>query len=152
MPFQEQIFSCAAESGLDPYYLAAIIKTESGFEPNAVSPKDARGLMQIMPDTGDWIAEQMSLESYSQELLFDPATNISMGAWYITNLETEFDGNRIIALAAYNGGRGNVNQWLDEQIISRDLTDIKGIPFSETRNFVDRVLTNYKIYLWLYKP
>ena len=151
MPYREQIISSAKEFGIEPNYLAAIIKTESSFNSRAVSSEDARGLMQIMPETGVWIAHQLNLELYHEEQLFDPAVNIRMGAWYITDLEHEFSGNKIIALAAYNGGRGNVNQWLREDKISADLTDIDSIPFPETRNFVNKVLKNYKIYTWLYK-
>ncbi len=150
MPYSDQVFKYAAGSDIDPYYLTAIIKTESSFKPDAVSPKDARGLMQIMPETGEWIANQMDLYPYHQDLLFDPETNIRMGAWYIANLEDEFAGNRIIALAAYNGGRGNVTKWLREHKISGDLSSIGAIPFPETRNFVSKVLLNYKVYTWLY--
>jgi len=150
MPYSDKIFKYATRSDVDPYFLTAIMKTESGFNPDAVSPKDARGLMQIMPETGEWIAKQINLYPYHPDLLFDPETNIRMGSWYIANLEDEFVGNKIIALAAYNGGRGNVTNWLRENKISGDLSDIGAIPFPETRNFVGKVLLNYKVYTWLY--
>ena len=151
MPFQEQIFASAAEFNVDPYFLAALTKTESSFQPEAVSPVGARGLMQIMPETGDWIAEQMHLEFYNQEMLFDPDINIRMGAWYVADLEREFAGNKIMVLAAYNGGRSNVAQWLKERRISGHLTDIDSIPFPETRNFVGKVMLDYNIYVWIYR-
>jgi len=151
LPYRDQVFKYAAQEDIDPYFLTAIMKTESSFEPNAVSPKDARGLMQIMPDTGEWIAQQINLYPFHPDLLFDPETNIRMGAWYIANLEEEFAGNPIIALAAYNGGRGNVTKWLLEDKISGNFSDIAAIPFPETRNFVGKVLLNYKVYNWLYQ-
>ncbi|KAF1085695.1 Soluble lytic murein transglycosylase precursor [Sporotomaculum syntrophicum] len=150
MHFSDQVFKYAAENDIDPYFLTAIMKTESGFNPNAVSPKDARGLMQIMPETGEWIARQINIYPYHSDLLFDPTTNIRMGAWYIANLEDEFAGNKIIALAAYNGGRGNVTKWLQDNKISGELSDIRTIPFPETKNFVSKVLWHYRIYTWLY--
>jgi len=150
LPYRDQVFKYAAQEDLDPYFLTAMMKTESSFDPNAVSPKDARGLMQIMPATGAWIATQIKLYPFHPDLLFDPATNIRMGAWYIASLAEEFDGNQIIALAAYNGGRGNVTKWLLEDKISGNVSDIAAIPFPETRNYVGKVLLNYKLYTWLY--
>ncbi|AGL01107.1 soluble lytic murein transglycosylase-like protein [Desulfoscipio gibsoniae DSM 7213] len=150
MPYSDKIFKYAARADIDPYFLTAIMKTESSFDPDAVSPKDARGLMQIMPETGEWIAQQINLYPYHPDLLYDPETNIRLGAWYIANLEDEFAGNRIMVLAAYNGGRGNVRKWLQEDKISGGISDIAVIPFPETRNFVHKVLWNYKVYTWLY--
>ncbi len=150
MPYSDIVLKYADECNVDPYFLTAIIKTESSFDHNAVSPKGARGLMQIMPDTGEWIAKQIDLYPYYPDLLFDPATNIRMGAWYIASLEDEFAGNQLIALAAYNGGRGNVTKWLQEHKISGNFSDITTVPFPETRNFVSKVLLNYKVYTWLY--
>lgn len=148
--YSDHIFKYASANDIDPYFLIAIMKTESGFNPNAISPKGARGLMQIMPETGEWIADQINLYHYHPDLLFDPATNIRMGAWYIADLQDEFAGNKIIALAAYNGGRGNVIKWLQDDKISGTLSDIRAIPFPETRNFVSKVLWHYRVYTWLY--
>ncbi|HBX24593.1 MAG TPA: lytic transglycosylase domain-containing protein [Desulfotomaculum sp.] len=150
MPYYNAIIQHSANAGIDPYLLTAIMKTESNFNPNAVSPKGARGLMQIMPETGEWIARQSGTGPFHPDLLFDPDTCISMGAWYIADLQQEFGGNKIMVLAAYNGGRGNVRNWLDEEKISGNIRDIENIPFPETRNFVSKVLWNYKVYSWLY--
>lgn len=150
MPYRETIMQCSAESGVDPYLITAIMKTESNFNPDAVSPKGARGLMQIMPETGEWIAMKSGIHPFHPDLLFDPETSIQMGAWYIANLQQEFGNNKIIVLAAYNGGRGNVRNWLEQKKISESIRGIKTIPFPETRNFVSKVLWNYKVYRWLY--
>lgn len=151
LPYRETIFRYSEASGVDPYLLTAIMKTESNFNPDAVSPKGARGLMQIMPETGQWIARQSEMGPFHPDLLFDPDTSIRMGAWYIANLQQEFGGNRIMVLAAYNGGSGNVHSWLEQKKISGDIRDINTIPFPETRNFVSKVLWNYKVYSWLYE-
>lgn len=150
LPYRETIFRYSTDSGVDPYLLTAIMKTESNFNPDAVSPKGARGLMQIMPETGEWIARQSGITPFHPDLLFDPETSIRMGAWYIADLQREFGGNRIMVLAAYNGGRGNVRSWLEENKISGEIRDMQTIPFPETRNFVSKVLWNYKVYRWLY--
>ncbi|MFA7468015.1 MAG: lytic transglycosylase domain-containing protein [Desulfotomaculaceae bacterium] len=150
MPYNSAIIQHSANAGIDPYLLTAIMKTESNFNPKAVSPKGARGLMQIMPDTGEWIARQNGIAPFHPDLLFDPDTCIGMGAWYIADLQQEFNGNRIMVLAAYNGGRGNVRNWVKENKISGNIRDIDNIPFTETRNFVSKVLFNYKVYNWLY--
>lgn len=149
--YREQIIITSGENGLDPLFIAAIIRTESGFNPRATSPKGARGLMQIMPDTGDWIAQHMDISPYYPDLLFDPETNIRMGTWYIANLGQEFDNNIVYVLAAYNGGRGNVQKWLKENTISGSTQDINAIPFPETKNFVRKVTRDYYIYRWLYQ-
>ncbi|MBF7083928.1 lytic transglycosylase domain-containing protein [Desulfallas sp. Bu1-1] len=150
LPYRDAIIKYSARAGVDPIFLAAIMKTESHFNPEAVSARGARGLMQIMPETGRWIAQQISLRPYHPDLLFDPETNIRLGAWYIANLENEFEGNRVMVLAAYNGGRGNVRKWLEEEKISGNIKDIAMIPFPETRNFIKKVLRDYEIYKWLY--
>ncbi|SFH35427.1 soluble lytic murein transglycosylase [Desulfotomaculum arcticum] len=150
MPYDNTIYKYSERAGVDPFFMTAIMKAESSFKPDAVSAKGARGLMQIMPETGQWIAQQINLNPFHQDLLFDPETNIRLGAWYIANLENEFKGNKIMVLAAYNGGRGNVNKWMDEKKISGSIKDIQMIPFPETKNFVAKVLWNYKVYQWLY--
>lgn len=150
LPYRDSIIRHSTDAGVDPYLLTAIMKTESNFNPNAVSPKGARGLMQIMPETGQWIANQSGMGPFHPNLLFDPETSIQMSAWYIANLQQEFGDNRIMVVAAYNGGRGNVRAWLDQKIISGSARDINNIPFPETKKFVDKVLWNYKVYNWLY--
>lgn len=150
MPYSDLIFKYSDRADIDPFFLTAIMKAESSFNVDAVSPKDARGLLQIMPETGQWIAQQINLKPFHPDLLFDPETNIRLGAWYVASLEKEFDGNKIMVLAAYNGGSGNVRKWLEEKTISKSFEDIDKIPFPETKNFVKKVLRNYRIYTWLY--
>lgn len=140
----------AAQQNIDPLLLAAIIKRESNFNPRARSEKGARGLMQIMPETGTWIAGQMEIESFHPDELYEVDTNIRFGAWYMAHLLKQFEGELLPALAAYNGGQGNVRKWLSEKNWNENQLTASDIPFPETRNYVTRVLRTYKIYRYLY--
>jgi soluble lytic murein transglycosylase len=136
---------------LNPYLVAAVIKAESNFKPEAKSPKDAYGLMQITASTGQWAAKEMKIDSFAVNQLKEPEYNIRMGCWYLDNLKKEFDGNMELVLAAYNGGRGNVQKWLADENHSKDGKNLYYIPFKETDKYVKRVKINYNIYKILYK-
>ncbi len=151
LPYKELIFSQAAKNNVDPYLVAAIIKTESNFAPSAESPMGARGIMQIMPDTGAWAAEKMGLRDFHPDDLYDPKTSIRIGCWYISNLNTEFRGNKMLVIAAYNGGRGNVREWLEKGRWTGEHASVDQIPFTETREYVKKVLRNYSWYRYLYR-
>jgi soluble lytic murein transglycosylase len=112
IPYQETITFYGELYNVDPLLIAAVIKTESNFNSKAVSERGAMGLMQIMPDTGAWVAGQMGEANYDHDILFVPETNIKFGTWYIADLAKEFGDNTVLILAAYNGGRGNVAEWL----------------------------------------
>jgi len=96
------------------------------------------------------VIKRQSLKACYNLLFLAGRAIIRLGAWYLANLENEFAGNSVIVLAAYNGGRGNVHKWLEEDKISGSARDIEMIPFPETKNFVRKVLWNYRIYKWLY--
>lgn len=149
-PYRETISQQAVANNIDPFFMAAVIKTESGFDPNAKSPAGAMGLLQIMPDTGKWVAEQMGQKEFTANNLYNPETSIKMGAWYLANLKQEFKGDQTLVLAAYNAGRGNVKQWLENQHWTGDEKTIDQIPFPETRNYIRKVMVNYKVYNFLY--
>jgi len=150
-PYREITFFYANKYHIDPFLLAAMMKTESNFNKQAVSNKGARGLMQIMPETGLWVAQQMGEPAISIEKLFDPETSIKLGSWYIADLGKEFHGDTILILAAYNGGRGNVKDWLDKKNLSDGEKIIDEIPFTETRYYVRKVLLYQQLYRYLYK-
>ncbi|KXG77093.1 lytic transglycosylase domain-containing protein [Thermotalea metallivorans] len=149
--YRQLIEKYSAEYNLDPYLVAAIIRTESRFNEKARSRKDAKGLMQIAPITGAWAAKDLSLENYSEEMLYVPEINIRIGCWYIDKLRTEFNGRLQLMLAAYNGGSGNVNKWLKDPKYSADGVTLKEIPFGETKLYVEKVLKSYKIYSIIYR-
>lgn len=151
IPYREIIVDEAIRNNVDPYLVAAIIKSESNFSLNAVSKVGARGMMQIMPETGQWAAEQMKLHEFNTGDLYQARTNIKIGCWYLNNLNTQFNGNKILVVAAYNAGRGNVSQWLENKEWSGEPAEVDQIPFKETRLYVKKVLKNYSIYRYLYK-
>ncbi|OPX90561.1 MAG: Soluble lytic murein transglycosylase precursor [Pelotomaculum sp. PtaB.Bin104] len=148
-PHKEIIEHYAGTYGVDPYLVVAMMKAESNFNQRAISESGALGLMQIMPETGQWAAKQNGGPPFSPEQLFEVDTNIKLGTWYIADLGKEFHGDAVLILAAYNGGRGNVREWLANGTLST-WRDIKAIPFPETRHYVEKVLNNYDIYTKLY--
>ena len=151
LKYQQYINKYAEEYKIDPYLIAAMIKTESNFKVDANSHKDARGLMQITGDTGKWIAGEMKIENYDEKMLYDPETNIKMGCWYINNLRGEFGDNIHLILSAYNAGRGRVNSWLENKEYSLDGKRLDYIPYEETDKYVKKIEANYNIYKFLYE-
>jgi len=150
VPYSEEIEAYSEIYGLDPYLVAAIIKTESGFDKDIVSSMGAVGLMQIMPDTGKWIAEKLEISNFNEEIIADPEINIRMGTWYLKKLSEDFNGDYILVLAAYNGGPGNVTKWLEDEKYSSDGENLHKIPFKETKSYVQKVKFNHRIYKYLY--
>lgn len=147
---QELVYHYAEINKLDPLLVASVIKTESNFQATATSPKGARGLMQIMPDTANWINQQTGSGTLTSESLFNPETSIRLGTWYLADLFAEFQGDPVLVIAAYNAGRGNVQKWLTSQHWTGEHKTIDQIPFVETRQYIRRVLWNYKVYHYLY--
>ncbi|MFZ5945413.1 MAG: lytic transglycosylase domain-containing protein [Bacillota bacterium] len=150
-PHQEIVKDAAIKYNVDYYLILAVMKVESKFDSQAQSTKGARGLMQIMPDTAQWIAtKELSLKEFQQDMLFEPQYNIPIGTWYLNYLVKQFKGNTIAAVAAYNGGETNVKKWLANGIWSGSFNDLKDIPFKETRNYVYKVIMDYNTYQSLY--
>ncbi|NLY67584.1 MAG: lytic transglycosylase domain-containing protein [Tissierellia bacterium] len=151
LSYQIYISKYSKEFNVDPYLIAAIINVESKYDKYAMSSKEARGLMQIAPITGKWASEELNIEDFTLEDLFDPELNIMVGAWYLNILSKEFDNNLQLILAAYNAGSGNVVKWLQNEIYSEDGKTLKEIPFTETQEYVKKVENNIKIYRLLYE-
>lgn len=152
MNYKEEIKEYSYKNGIDPFLVAALINVESNYNKDAISSKNARGLMQIGPQTGLWAMEELGIENYTEDLLFDPATNIKIGTWYLTKLNTEFKGKLDNILAAYNAGSGNVSKWLNDSQYCKDNTNLHTIPFKETEEYVRKVKRQHKIYRIIYKP
>ena len=150
VPFVEQY---AEEFGVPVDLVYAVIKTESGFDSSAVSGKGAIGLMQMMPATFEWLTDDILREYLGIGMLYDPETNIKYGTYYLSRLYNRF-GDWDTALAAYNGGEGNVSEWLRDKKYSDDGIKLKTdkIPdeFSETKNYVKKVNKALKKYKELY--
>ncbi len=148
--YSEYIKMYSVKYGVDPLLIAAMIKVESRYYKDAESHKGARGLMQITPNTGKWISEQIVIEDYHSDLLYEPEVNIMMGCWYVSNLKKQFNNNIKLVLAAYNGGSGNVEKWLNNISYSIDGESLQDIPFDETKKYVEKVYKNYRMYKTLY--
>lgn len=149
--YQQDIITYSEKNNVDPFLIAAIIKNESNFKHKAVSGVGAVGLMQIMPDTGRWIAEQMGLADYKDSDLYQTRTNIRMGCWYVGELEHEFQHNLVLLMIAYNAGRGQTHDWMQENGWDYNFNDIKAIPYADTREYVAKVLQDRDKYYLLYK-
>lgn len=131
----------STELGVDRNLVYAVIKCESSFEPDATSHVDARGLMQLTPETFDWVKSKLNDSgdsSLSADDLYDPETNIKYGVYLLSMHLDEF-GDVPTVLAAYHAGRGNVNKWLDNPDYSKDGKTITTTPFKETNAYIERV-------------
>jgi len=148
--FADLIFAEAEAQQVDPALLLAIMRQESLFELSAESFVGARGLMQVMPTTGEYIAERGGFENFSTDQLWLPYMSIKMGAWYINQQLGIFDDNQFAALAAYNAGPGHVLEWIKT---SDDLDIfVESIPFLESRLYIRRIYVNLAAYRRLYGP
>ena len=136
----------ATTNGVDPYLIAAVIREESVYNPDAVSPAGALGLMQVMPQTGQMIAGRLGGESFSKERLFDPSYNIRLGSWYLGHLAEKFDHNPVYMVAAYNAGPEAVSRWVQQFGGTEPDEFIESIPYTETRLYVKRVLRSHREY------
>ncbi len=152
LEYRELIEKYAAEYNLEPAFVTAIIRNESSFQPLAVSSVGARGLMQLMPDTAEWIAGKLKLPAYSFERMFDPEANIRFGCWYLNYLSTMFRGDPICVTCAYHAGQGTVTSWLSDPLISDDgiTLSLSRLVSGPTKTYAERVTKAYGIYQVLY--
>lgn len=145
-PAFEDAFQQAAQAqGLDPWLLMALSRRESAFNPGARSSAGARGLMQLMPGTARLVARDLGMVAPTTKQLYQPALNIRLGSTYLADLLKRYQGNRILALAAYNAGPHRVDRWLADTPVDHDVF-IESIPFHETREYVQAVLA-YRVLL-----
>lgn len=144
--YQEEVGISSQAFEVDPYLVMAIIRVESNFQPEVSSHKGAYGLMQLMPETAKWMVDDGHFEPQFLKRLEEPAVNIHMGSWYISQLLNQFDGNPVAAIAAYNAGPGRVAGWMQEEKWDGQAEHIEQIPFGETRHYVQRVLFYYDKY------
>ena len=130
----------AADKGLDPALIAGVIYAESHFR-DQTSHAGAKGLMQLMPETADYIAEKSGGTAFVQGDLATPQVNIAYGSWYLRYLLQKYDGSEVLALAAYNAGEGKVDEWAAAAAAGGErFRAAAHIPFAETRHYVDKVL------------
>ena len=146
------IIKYANEYNLSPAFVASVIRAESRFRETIVSNRGAKGLMQIMDTTGEWLAGELGMDGFETEHVFEPEINIRLGSFYLRRLLNQFDGEVKVALAAYNAGSGTVRGWLSDPRYSTDGRTLFYIPFPETRRYVERIdrfNRVYDVYFWV---
>lgn len=146
-PYEDFVRRYSAIYDLEPEFVFGVIRTESNFDPNTTSQKNARGLMQITDETLNWaIAREGQKAKYRGEDLYDPEINIKYGCLILSLLFEEFEEESTV-LAAYNAGRGNAIKWLKDSRYSPDGKAISKTPFKETTNYIRKVLKYRNYYL-----
>lgn len=146
LKYKDEIFTAAEEYALDKAFVYAVIKTESGFNPDAKSAKTAKGLMQLTDSTAKYIATLKKIENYD---IFDVETNLDFGCFYLKYLSEKFSDLFTVA-AAYNAGEGNVTIWLTLSEYSDDGVTLNAIPYNETRVYVEKIKKSFDNYKKLY--
>ncbi|MEA5421193.1 transglycosylase SLT domain-containing protein [Spirulina sp. CCNP1310] len=148
-PYSPLVFKWSQERQLNSLLVIALIRQESRFQPAIRSSAGALGLMQVMPETAQWIAQQTEIGDYQ---LDNPEDNIELGTWFLDYTHREFDGNSMLAIASYNAGPGNVSQWKRRFPTGDPDEFVEKIPFPETKGYVEAVFGNYWNYLRIYNP
>ncbi|HAJ31908.1 MAG TPA: hypothetical protein DCK79_00805 [Candidatus Atribacteria bacterium] len=144
--YEDMIKERALEYEIDPLLVLAMIREESRFNTWDESVAGARGLMQIIFSTGEWIAQKINLEEFNDEMLFDPEINIDLGCWYINYLKGRFSNDSILVISGYNAGPGTTGKWL-KQYDRSDLDNfVENVPYSETREHIKKVMKSYQMY------
>ena len=148
-PYQTQIMNQGKQQELNPLLSISVMRKESTFDPKIDSRVGALGLMQVLPSTAKWVAQNMKLTEYD---LLQPEDNIKIGTWYLAHNHQRYDNNSLLAIASYNAGTGNVNQWKRRYSLNDPDIFVENIPFPETKDYVEGVFGNYWNYLRLYNP
>jgi soluble lytic murein transglycosylase len=145
---QDGLVPQAEAAGIDPAWAYGILRAESAWMSDARSGADARGLMQLLPETGALVARRNGMAWGGGDTLYDPATNIALGTRYLAHMAARFDGSPWLASAAYNAGPNRVDQWLAARGTLAPDVFIASIPYKETREYVARVMAFSVIYDW----
>ena len=152
--YKDLIEQYAAENNLKPAFVAAIILNESSFRTDAESSVGARGLMQLMPDTAEWIAGKLDMDYFHFDFMYDAEMNIRFGTWYLGYLSRLFRGDPVSVASAYHAGQGTVTRWLSDGSKSSDgiSLDLDSLTDGPTKTYAGRVTQAYAIYEALYYP
>ncbi len=140
----------ARDGSVPPELVRAVMREESGYRPEVISVVGARGLLQIMPDTGERLARELGLPSFAPDDLFDPRVNLRLGTHYLGELSAQFGGRLSAAVGSYNAGPNAVARWLAERGSLEDDEWVESIPYEQTRSYVKRVLRSLHAYEILY--
>jgi len=150
LPYRESLLTHAPPRGVDPRFVLAIARQESRFQPDAKSVAAARGLMQFIAETASDIARQLSLSDFTQDNLYNPDTAILFGSEYLANLFRQFPAQSQAVAASYNGGPENVARWIGRSRSNEADRYVPELGFSQTKDYVFKVMTNFWIYQQLY--
>jgi soluble lytic murein transglycosylase len=151
----------AAEHGVDPYLVQALMREESSFNPTAVSGSNALGLMQLLPSTASDVAGWLNRPNFQALQLFDPSTNVTLGTRYLRFLLEFFKGNAMYAVGAYNGGPGAMQGWVSKRptsLTAEPLSEgdpdwfVERIPYQQSKDYIKKVFGSYWVYNRLYAP
>jgi soluble lytic murein transglycosylase len=149
-PYRARIERHSRERGLDPFLVAALIRQESEFDPLAVSPAKAIGLMQVMPATGRALSRKLGIRPFSLARLKNPETSIQLGTYYLSQQLAARNGSVEDTLAGYNAGPSRVPKWRGWEDYREPSEFVETIPFQQTRDYVQIIQRNADIYRWLY--
>lgn len=147
LPYGETLQGVSSQYGFDPLLFAALIHQESRWEPRARSAAAARGLTQVIPDTGTWIAQRLGDATYSYRRLDRPVVSLRYGGFYLDFVLEQFADNPFHALAAYNSGPGNARRWVTED----DDLYVERISLAETRTYVQEIYRRWIVYERVYR-
>ena len=147
LPYDREIEAAAKETSLPREWLYTVLRTESLYDPRAVSRAGALGLLQLMLPTARQVAQRAGLPRPQRDDLFKPEVNIGLGARYLRELLERFEQRFILTLAAYNAGPNRVPRWLPEKAVEADIW-IENIPYNETRTYVQQALSSLVILSW----
>ena len=150
IPYADFTFSGIHKTAVDPFLLYAMMRQESRFRDSVVSPAGAVGILQIMPGTGRRLAKEAGWSDYQPDWLYDPVTNIELAVKYIKKLSDLFDGKWYAIAASYNAGEHVVKEWVAQRKGLPEEEFIEEIPYSETRDYVKKVYTNWRAYRFIY--
>ena len=149
-PFWNELTRDSAANQLDPHLVASLIRQESEFNPAAISPAKAMGLMQLLPSVGKGLAKEMKIKHFSQDELLVANTNLLLGTRYFKHMVDHYGGQVEYALAAYNAGEDRVDDWRKNGNFADVEEFVESIPFTETREYVQAIMRNAALYKLLY--
>ncbi|MCP5252150.1 MAG: lytic transglycosylase domain-containing protein [Burkholderiales bacterium] len=145
-PHRETLRPVLREQDIDEAWVYGLIRQESRFLVDVTSSAGARGLMQLMPDTAQWVAKQLGIDNFQQSLVTQVDINLRLGTYYLKHVLTTLNNQPLLASAAYNAGPGRARRWRDDEKILEGAVYAETIPFSETRDYVKKVLKNSVYY------
>ncbi len=148
--YRAELLRYAKTKGIDPRFVLAIMKQESSFRARAKSPSAARGLLQLVYDTALKYNQKAGFANFNADDLYQPTVNIAIGSVYIADLKNQFGGLYEAIAASYNGGEDNAARWLNRSKPKDAAIFASEVGFAETKNYVFKVMNNYRVYRELY--